>query len=129
MQKSHCSPQPRAYSVVKEKAGQNRPLKVDACLKGTDNSAKFVVDRPSLGDNFLDVLGKNGMRQATPFGPRGASCPQFRKREAGRTARGLVADDLMEAGDEARAQGFTESTGVGQDRLTETGRSRASLLR
>lgn len=129
MQKSHCSPQPRAYSVVKEKAGQNRPLKVGACLEGTDNSAKFVVDRPSLGDNFLDVLGKNGMRQATPFGPRGAPCPQFRKHEAGRTARGLVANDLMGAGDEARAQGFTESTGVGQDRLTETGRSRASLLR
>ena len=39
---------------------------------------------------------------------------------------GFTEDEIMEAWDQARAAGFTESTGLGQDRLTEAGRVRAS---
>jgi hypothetical protein len=39
---------------------------------------------------------------------------------------GFTEDEVMEAWDQARAAGFTESTGLGQDRLTEKGRIRAS---
>ena len=42
---------------------------------------------------------------------------------------GFSEDEIREAWDEARAAGFTESTGLGQDRLTEDGRARASKLR
>jgi hypothetical protein len=38
-------------------------------------------------------------------------------------------DEMRDAGDHARAAEFTESTGLGQDRLTEKGRARANELR
>ena len=38
---------------------------------------------------------------------------------------GYSEDQIREAWDEARRLGFTESTGLGQDRLTEAGRARA----
>jgi hypothetical protein len=41
---------------------------------------------------------------------------------------GFTEDEVMEAWDQARAAGFTESTGLGQDRLTESGRLQASTL-
>jgi hypothetical protein len=41
---------------------------------------------------------------------------------------GYTEDEVMEAWDQARAAGFTESTGLGQDRLTESGRLQASTL-
>ena len=41
---------------------------------------------------------------------------------------GYDEDQLREAWDEARASGFTESTGLGADRLTEEGRSKARSL-
>jgi hypothetical protein len=44
-----------------------------------------------------------------------------------RTA-GFTEDEVIEAWDQARAAGFTESTGLGADRLTEKGRARASGL-
>jgi hypothetical protein len=37
-------------------------------------------------------------------------------------ALGFSEEEMREAWDEARAAGFTESTGLGQDRLTENGR-------
>jgi hypothetical protein len=55
--------------------------------------------------------------------------------EGGRTvldrmaAAGYNEDQIREAWDEAREAGFTESSGLGQDRLTEKGRARASKLR
>jgi hypothetical protein len=42
---------------------------------------------------------------------------------------GYTEDGVMEAWDQARAAGFTESTGLGADRLTEKGRARANELR
>jgi hypothetical protein len=42
---------------------------------------------------------------------------------------GYTEDQIREAWDQARAAGFTESTGLGQDRLTAAGRSRANELR
>jgi hypothetical protein len=42
---------------------------------------------------------------------------------------GYTEDEVMEAWDQARAARFTESTGLGQDRLTEGGRSHASQIR
>ena len=41
---------------------------------------------------------------------------------------GFTEDEVMEAWDQGRAAGFTESTGLGQDRLTEKGRARALRL-
>lgn len=43
-------------------------------------------------------------------------------------AAGFGEDDVREARDEARRQGFTEATGLGADRLTEAGRRRAIHL-
>ena len=39
---------------------------------------------------------------------------------------GFSEEEMRDAWDQARAAGFTESTGLGQDRLTEEGRARAS---
>jgi hypothetical protein len=44
-------------------------------------------------------------------------------------AAGYEEQQLLDAWDEARRLGFTESTGLGQDRLTEEGRARANELR
>ena len=44
------------------------------------------------------------------------------------TSLGFSEDEMRDAWDQARAAGFTESTGLGQDRLTEKGRARASSL-
>jgi hypothetical protein len=42
---------------------------------------------------------------------------------------GYHEDQIREAWNHAREAGFTESTGLGQDRLTEAGRARAGELR
>jgi hypothetical protein len=42
---------------------------------------------------------------------------------------GFSEDEVMDAWDRARAAGFTESTGLGQDRLTDKGRARARQSR
>ena len=42
---------------------------------------------------------------------------------------GLSEDEMRDAWDQAQAAGFTESTGLGQDRLTEKGRARANECR
>ena len=41
-------------------------------------------------------------------------------------ALGFSEDEMRDAWDQARAAGYTESTGLGQDRLTEKGRARAT---
>ena len=43
-------------------------------------------------------------------------------------AAGFNEEEVRAAWDQARAAGFTESTGLGQDRLTEAGRTRARYL-
>ncbi|HJQ94970.1 MAG TPA: hypothetical protein VJ935_04585 [Acidimicrobiia bacterium] len=43
-------------------------------------------------------------------------------------AAGFGETELLEAWDKARKLGFTESTGLGQDRLTEAGRAKANYL-
>ena len=45
------------------------------------------------------------------------------------SSAGFTEDEIREAWDAARARGLTESSGLGQDRLTERGRARASGLR
>jgi hypothetical protein len=42
---------------------------------------------------------------------------------------GFSETEMRDAWDQALAAGFTESTGLGQDRLTEKGRARANELR
>ena len=42
---------------------------------------------------------------------------------------GFSEHEMRDAWGQARAAGFTESTGLGQDRLTEQGRTRANALR
>jgi hypothetical protein len=42
---------------------------------------------------------------------------------------GFAEDEIHEAFDGARRDGYTESTGLGADRLTEAGRARAAELR
>jgi hypothetical protein len=45
------------------------------------------------------------------------------------TSAGFSEDEMRDAWDQARAAGFTESTGLGQDRLTKEGRARGNGLR
>ena len=44
-------------------------------------------------------------------------------------AAGFSEDEIRGAWNYARAAGYTEATGLGQDRLTEAGRARAQSLR
>ena len=44
-------------------------------------------------------------------------------------AAGYSEDEIMGAWNYARAAGFTESSGLGQDRITPAGRERAATIR
>ncbi len=44
------------------------------------------------------------------------------------TSAGYTEEEIRAAWNAARASGFTESTGLGQDRLTDIGRARAREL-